>query len=115
MSHFIIWNHTIVWCGGNYGDQDVVVEEEVQLRERVLPLCTQEWKHYTELAEQLDEVPWDVNRVCRYLARCLGVLIEGEDKLRDYFKLSTTGPNSVRYYAEGTTSRQSGTCTKVCE
>lgn len=87
-SHFIIWNHTIVWCDSDVGSSDVVIEEEAQLGTRVLPLCTQEWQHYTQLAEQLGEVPWDINRVCRTLSRHQGVLVEGVGKLRGYFKLA---------------------------
>jgi Family of unknown function (DUF6527) len=88
-SHFIIWNHNIVWCDDEWGgDRDVVVEDEGELRTKVLPLCTVDWQHFTQLAEKLDEVPWDVNRACSYLARRVGTLEEGTDKLRGFFKLS---------------------------
>jgi hypothetical protein len=86
-SHFIIWNHNIVWCDDEWGDRDVIVDEEENLRARVLPLCTDDWQHFTQLAERLDEVPWDVNRACSYLARRMGALMEGFDKLRGFFKL----------------------------
>ena len=87
-SHFIIWNHTIVWCDDEWGDRDVVVEDEAELRTRVLPLCTNDWQHFTLLAEKLDEVPWDVNRACLYLVRRMGSLVEGVAKLRGFFKLA---------------------------
>lgn len=85
-SHFIIWNHCIVWCDDKWGDRDVVVEEEAQLRERVLSVCTEEWRHFTQIAEALDEVPWDVNRVCRWLTHNFGLLEEGVDELRGSFR-----------------------------
>ena len=53
--------YLIVWCDWEDDDRDVIVEEEAQLRERVLSRCTQEWQHFTDLAEQLDEVPWDMS------------------------------------------------------
>jgi hypothetical protein len=87
-SHFIIWNHTIVWCDTLHGDRDVVVEEEDELRRRVLERCTDEWQHFTTIAEALDEVPWDVNRACSYLARSAQSLVEGKERLRGYFKRS---------------------------
>jgi len=87
-SHFIIWNHSIVWCDWEDDDRDVIVEEEVQLRERVLSRCTQEWQHFTDLAEQLDEVPWGVNRACRHLASKTHLLLEGSDELEGQFKLA---------------------------
>lgn len=86
-SHFIIWNHTIVWCGSREGDQNVVVEEEAELRQRVLDICTGHWQHFTLLAERLDEVPWDVNRACTYLVRNAGMLREGTGDLRGHFML----------------------------
>jgi Family of unknown function (DUF6527) len=101
MSHFIIWNHIVVWCDSKCGDRDVVVEGEVQLRERVLPLCTQEWQHFTQLAERLDQVPWDVNRACCYLSHRLEVLIEGVETLSGYFKLSITMPKDDRLTIDG--------------
>jgi len=87
-SHFIIWNHSIVWCDWEDDDRDVIVEEEAQLRERVLSRCTPEWQHFTDLAEQLDEVPWDVNRACRHLASKRHLLLEGSDELEGQFKLA---------------------------
>lgn len=86
-SHFIIWNHCIVWCDDKWGDRDVVVEEEGQLRERVLSNCTHEWQHFTRIAATLDEVPWDVNRVCGYLTHSRHALEEGKDELRGSFRL----------------------------
>ncbi|WP_372492495.1 DUF6527 family protein [Caballeronia zhejiangensis] len=86
-SHFIIWNHSIVWCDSTYGDRDVIVEEEEQLRQRAFDRSTREWKHFTELAEELGEVPWDVNRACSYLARHTRVLEEGRKERRGYFRL----------------------------
>lgn len=87
-SHFIVWNHTIVWCGPYEDEQVVDVENEDELRRRVLDACTRDWQHYTELAEQLDEVPWDVSRACGYLSRRAKVLEEGTEKLRGSFRLA---------------------------
>lgn len=87
-SHFIIWNHWIVWCDWKYDDRDVIVEEEAKLFKRVLSLCTHEWQHFADLAEQLDEVPWDVNRACRYLANQRCLLIEGAKEREGQFKLA---------------------------
>lgn len=93
-SHFIIWNHCIVWCDDKWGDRDVVVEEEAQLRERALAVCTREWQHFTKIAEVLDEVPWDVNRACEYLAHHRGLLEEGEEKRRGSFRLKSEDINA---------------------
>jgi len=86
-SHFIIWSHTIVWCANDWREEEVVVEDEENLRIRAYSICTDEWQHFSQIAEKLDEVPWDVNRACSYLSRHTGRLVEGEGKLRCYFKL----------------------------
>ena len=86
-SHFIIWSHAIVWCDEFGGDENVVVEDEIELRKKVLSVCTHEWQHFTIIAEQLDEVPWDVNWTCSQLVRRVAALVEGRDKLKGYFKL----------------------------
>lgn len=86
-SHFIIWNHDIVWCDKHWEDSDVVVEDEIELRRKVLSACTKDWQHYTQIAEKLDEVPWDVNWACSQLARRVNALVEGRDKRQGFFKL----------------------------
>jgi hypothetical protein len=86
-SHFIIWNHNIIWCGLEEDTGDVAVENEVEIRGRVLPICTDEWQHFTLLAEKLDEVPWDVHKACSYLSHRLHLLEEGTKKLKGFFKL----------------------------
>ncbi len=72
------------------GDRDVVVEEEAELRRRVQDICTGDWQHFTVLAERLDEIPWDVNRACKYLMRNAGVLTEGRGELRGSFRLASS-------------------------
>ncbi|WP_446812200.1 DUF6527 family protein (plasmid) [Methylomonas sp. 2BW1-5-20] len=86
-SHFIIWNHVIVWCDKYWDDSDVIVEDEIELRRRVLSVCTKDWLHYTQIAGKLDEVPWDINWTCSQLVRRANALVEGNDKLRGFFRV----------------------------
>jgi hypothetical protein len=87
-SHFIVWNHHIVWCDIPGSERSVNVEDEAELRRKLMQVATVEWEHYTELAQAIDEVPWDVNWACRLLSsRGLG-LVEGTGNLRGYFKKS---------------------------
>ncbi len=44
-----------------------------------------DWVQYVEIADELDEVPWDVLDACRYLVKN-GILIEGEGVLRSAFR-----------------------------
>jgi hypothetical protein len=91
-SHFIIWHHTIAWCGGGYRNDEVEVFDEVEMRRRVLSACSHEWRHFAQIAEVLDEVPWDVNRVCTYLARVVSALDEGGKARQGFFRLTTPSP-----------------------
>lgn len=68
-SHFIVWNHVIVWCDAPKFRHEVVVDEVDLLQHRVLSTLGADWRHYSEIAQLLDEVPWDVDWVCRQLAR----------------------------------------------
>jgi hypothetical protein len=64
------------------------VKEEAQLRKRVLSRYPQKWQHFTDLAEQPDEIPRDVNRTCRHLALESHLLLEGSDEFECQFKLA---------------------------
>lgn len=87
-SHFIVWHHTIEWC--DWEDQDflVEIEDEADLRRRTIEICTDQWQHFTVLAEKLDAVPWDINRVCESLSVKGGCLERGRDEKRGFFRLS---------------------------
>ncbi|MGY6174304.1 DUF6527 family protein [Paraburkholderia strydomiana] len=87
-SHFIVWHHTIIWCEDNYRNEDVVIDSELDMRQRILSTCTYEWQHFTQIAEAIDEVPWDVNRICHQLARSLKLLEDGGKKRLGFFRLS---------------------------
>lgn len=65
-SHFILWNNRIHWC--NWDDEWLWTESSV-LEEKVLRELTEEYRDYTELAELLGEIPWDVLKACRSLVR----------------------------------------------
>lgn len=85
-SHFIVWNHTIVWCGPNVDDKEAITDDVLSLRQRVLRVVSYDWQHFTELAEKIEEVPWDVYRVCKDLARKSGPLTEGTNRFEGFFK-----------------------------
>jgi hypothetical protein len=75
-AHFIIWRDRIIWCGPN---------ERVEARERnhaleemvYAHISAQSFVHYEQIAEQLDQIPWEVNWSCHDLVR-MGMASEGE-------------------------------------
>jgi len=88
-SHFILWNHTIIWCGRYQTRRHAEIADEEPLRVRILKVVDSQWKHYWDIAEELDEVPWDVDYLCRAMTRHGGPLVEGEGRLDGHFKLAS--------------------------
>lgn len=86
-SHYIIWHNKILLLGLYEED----VESSLQADETMpttdavhqrLPMSG--FISYTEIADALDAVPWDVLMVCRRLVR-MGIAHEGKDKQRGHF------------------------------
>jgi hypothetical protein len=68
-SHFIVWNGAIIWCDIPSTSDDIVVEELENLKRNVFGVLGLQWRHYTDIAQELEEVPWDVDWACRQLVR----------------------------------------------
>lgn len=72
-SHFILWRDNFLWCDYSRNerqinvDEDLIVAVEHKLQNAAL--------HFSEIAEQLGELPWEVLWGCRKLVR-LGLASE---------------------------------------
>lgn len=65
-SHFIVWRNKIVWCDGD--DFDWLPPQSNDLDERVFEvLKVDTWQSPLELAETLNESPWEVRASCKAL------------------------------------------------
>lgn len=88
-SHFIVWrNHIILFEGLDDWENDKFWEDQSydNLRVAVLGRMPKDkMAHFSEIADELGELPWDVLRVCRDLVK-RKLAIEGEKKLRQRFK-----------------------------
>jgi hypothetical protein len=65
-SHFILWRNNIYWCDW---EDDSLWTSASSIEERVLRELPDHFTHYEALAEQLQEVPWDVLLACNSLVR----------------------------------------------
>jgi hypothetical protein len=84
-SHFIIWNDALIWCD-NHETEESYTDEA--LEGRVLSLLdTEVFKTFSEIADALDEIPWEVSRVCRRLLR-RNLVIRGPHARAESYKLS---------------------------
>lgn len=85
-SHYIIWRNQILMYGqyeNEFGSESQTDRDN--LIEAVLnQLSTNNLVEFSEVAEALGEVPWDVLMVCRQLTR-KGLVREGVDKQRGSF------------------------------
>lgn len=84
-SHFILWHGRILWCdfAGDDEPHDVMPIEA----DRILPLLVAGPADYVRIADQLDEIPWDVATACRRLVQA-GQLVEGEGVQRGVFRIA---------------------------
>ncbi len=86
-SHYIIWRNSILLFGHNEEEFDTVVRgDELAALEGAVAtqLPATGLRPFSELAETLDAVPWDVLTVCRRLVRA-GLAREGTGKERGAF------------------------------
>jgi hypothetical protein len=65
-SHFILWRNSINWCDW---DDDSIWSTSSSMAERVLQALPEYFISYEDLAEKLEEVPWDVLQACHALVR----------------------------------------------
>ena len=92
LSHFILWRDRILWC--DWDDAAQAPDIDAALTERVI-----ETLHhigptgFVELAEELDEVPWDVLGVCRHLVTT-GVLEEQPGRRRGIFLIKPSSTDT---------------------
>lgn len=87
MSHFVIWHDRIFLFGQYEDDLDTSpqADETTQLIDAVRErLSKTELISFSEIAEALDAVPWDVLMVCRRLVR-VKFAHEGKGKQRGWF------------------------------
>lgn len=86
LSHFILWRGRVLWCSADDDDGGPQEIPEIKI-ERILGALQGGRKAgFVQIADELDEVPWDVLAVCRSLGRS-GVLEEGLGKQRGIFSV----------------------------
>lgn len=84
-SHFILWGGQITWCDFD-GDGEVPEWARSLANQAIGSLRAGESRSYVDIADELDEVPWDVLAACRRLVR-RGLLVEGVGENRGVFVL----------------------------
>ncbi len=85
-SHFVVWRDRILMFGGSEGTWDSVDFDIDRLGRRVLETWPRSgFASYVDIADVLREIPWDVQEVCRRLAR-KGKLVEDGEGRRGWYR-----------------------------
>lgn len=85
-SHFIIWRDQIVLFSGESAWESPSNSEFLGLVERIKRAWPQTgWVSYVQVADLLQEIPWDVLDAARHLVRA-GQLQEGRGAERQHFR-----------------------------
>jgi hypothetical protein len=88
-SHFIIWRSKVFLLGAYDSDEWLSADEDSKLYDAVRRALKEVPTDYSDIAYDLDAIPWDVLICCRRLVRS-GVAVEGSGKLRGKFSLRVT-------------------------
>ena len=87
-AHFIVWRDNILLLGGwDDSDYETFWEDKAfgRLREAVLnQLPAHALTHFSTIADELEELPWDVLKACRQLVKN-GLAVEGKKRERQHF------------------------------
>jgi hypothetical protein len=93
LSHFILWGGRVLWCDGEWEKDEPELDPDLGRRVTEV-LQGREAVGFVEVADKLDEVPWDVLSACRDLARA-GVLEERSGGQRGIFVMrKSDGPRT---------------------
>jgi hypothetical protein len=65
-SHFVLWNSHVYWC--NWYD-DGFWQASSPLEDAVFHALSEEFEHYESIADQMQEIPWEVLQACHSLVR----------------------------------------------
>ncbi len=84
-SHFIIWANRILWFDG-YDDEP----DESDLEQTVLSALNLDERHFAEIAQELDQIPWAVLAAARGLVR-KGLAEETDREHGGWFKRRWAG------------------------
>ena len=67
-AHFVVWKDRILWCDDN-ADEDYSPRHDPELESAVLAKLDETPRSANEIADELDEIPWEVDRALTLLRR----------------------------------------------
>lgn len=89
-SHFILWRDHILWCG-RFDEANEEPAYDAELEALVLTtLDVRAWRTGYDIAVELDEIVWEIDRVLRRLVR-RGIVEEEESNRHRRYRRSKEG------------------------
>jgi Family of unknown function (DUF6527) len=85
-SHFIVWRDKILWLGfeSDYSQSSINASNQ-ELELRIVAVLTNQLRSYLDIADELNEIPWDVLYSCKNLVK-KDMVKCGLGKQQDWFK-----------------------------
>ena len=80
-AHFVVWKDRILWCDGN-DDQHYSPRYDPELETAVLARLDGNARSANEIADELNEIPWEVDRVLKLLRRTGRAEAAGKEPVR---------------------------------
>jgi len=84
-SHFVLWNNNIYWIDDDSEYRWSIRKAKWLERKVYAVLSNKKYTHFTELADKIREIPWDVLDACRELT-AKHYAVEGIGDLKEMFK-----------------------------
>ena len=86
-SHFVVWRDSIFWFGhGDDSNQSKMYETNIDLERKITEKLSIKLRSYLEIADEINEIPWDVLYSCINLVN-KNKALRGLGKESDCFKL----------------------------
>jgi hypothetical protein len=89
-AHFVLWKDRILWCGA---DDDYPPRYDASLETKIVAALSKMPKSANEIADELDEIPWEVERSLKKLTRSSRADAVGTEPTR--FRLPEARPEKV--------------------
>lgn len=91
-AHFVLWKDRILWCGAD-DDGDNSPRYDRSLDAKVVAALSKTPKSANEVADELDEIPWEVDRSLKHLVRAGEAVAIGKDPT--LFRLAESAPENA--------------------
>lgn len=92
-AHFVVWRNRLLWCGPRAQDGDEPPYDKM-LEAAVLAALTNEYQSADEIADALDEIPWEISRIGERLVKTGKARLKRIDGIKCFGQASESVPSA---------------------